>query len=304
MTGGLSTTPLVSIGFPLYRSKRFLDTVVENIEAITYPNVEILVSDRHLLDDALETLRRRYGADPRFRFLESTDQLNWVENFNLLLREARGKYAVLMFHDDSYASNYVGDLAAAMERQPDAALAFGRVEQVSLDGFLPTLPFTSPPVSPHGDWTIRDSLRMLTVWQLWFAFRGMVRLDVVRGAGLYIRQTYRNIRADIYWVFALSLRGRMLFVPSCSCVNRFYQSSTAADWRFDLRQSLDACRVLHSYCIDFARSWRDSVIAQVVVYPWCIVQAVLPRGAARRLVRAYEAWRERGTANGLPPPVF
>ena len=284
MAGELSTTPLVSIGFPLYRSKRFLDTVVENIEAITYPRVEILVSDRHLLDDALETLRRRYGSDARFRFLEGTDQLNWVENFNLLLRESRGKYAVLMFHDDSYSSTYVGELVNALEREPEASLAFGRVEQISLDGFLPTLPFTPPPVPPGAPWGIRDSLRVLTVWQLWFAFRGMVRLDLVQGAGLYIRQTHRSIRADIYWVFALSLRGVLLYVPSCSCVKRFHRSSTAADWKFDLRQSLDACRVLRSYCNDFARSTRDSKICQLVLYPWCIVQALLPRGAAKQLV--------------------
>jgi GT2 family glycosyltransferase len=292
----MSQTPLVTIGLPLYRSKRFLDTIVENIDAVTYPNVEVVVSDRHLLDDALEVIRRRYGGDPRFRFLEGTDQLTWVQNFNLLLREARGKYAVLMFHDDSYPANYVAELVQALEGEPDASLAFGRVEQISLDGFLPTLPFTPPPVHAGAAWSIRDSLKALTVWQLWFAFRGMVRLDVVQGSGLYIRPTYRNIRADIYWVFALSLRGRLLYVPSCSCVKRFHRSSTAADWTFDLRQSLNACRVLRSYCRTFARSRRDSMICQLVLYPWCIVQALLPRGAAKRLVNLYE--RSRGR---LPP---
>ena len=43
--------PLVSVGFPLYRSRRFLDNIVENLEAIDYPNLEMLVSDRHLHDD-------------------------------------------------------------------------------------------------------------------------------------------------------------------------------------------------------------------------------------------------------------
>src|SRR5262249_31136446 len=158
----------------------------------------------------------------------------------------RGKYAVLMFHDDSYPTNYVSDLVNALEREPEASLAFGRVEQLSVDGFLPTLPFTPPPVSSSRAWTVRDSIRVLTLWQLWFAFRGMVRLAVVHD-GLYIRETYRNIRADIYWVFALSFRGRLLYVPSCTCVKRFHRSSAGADWTFDMRQSLDACRVLRSY---------------------------------------------------------
>jgi GT2 family glycosyltransferase len=296
VTVPIDPRPLVSVGFPLYRSNRFLHTIVENIEAIGDENVEIVISDRHLADDAIDTLEARFGSDPRCRFLRGTDALNWVEHFNLLFREARGKYAVLMFHDDSYPANYVGDLARALEARPDAALAFGRVDQISLDGFLPTLPFTPPPFSAADAWSLTTSLRALTVWQLWFAFRGMVRRDLVVGSDLYIRQTYRNIRADIYWVFALSLLGPLIFVPSCHCVKRFYRSSTAADWRFDLRQSLNACRVLRSYLNDFAGSRRDALVGQLVLYPWCIVQALLPAGTARRLLNFYQARVKTGTA--------
>jgi glycosyltransferase involved in cell wall biosynthesis len=275
--------PLVSVGIPLYRSSRFLDVITANVEAIEYPNVEIIFSDRHMLDGAIAALRDRYGADARFRFLEGRDELDWVGNFNLLLKSARGRYFVWMAHDDSFSPNYVGDLVAALEENPDAVLAFGEVEQVSLDGFLPTFPFVPPPVSPAEPWTLASSLRVLTLWQLWIPFRGLFRRDVVEAAGLYVRPTHRNIRADMYWVFGLSLKGRLCFVPSCRCTKRFYKASTGADWRFDLRQSLDACRVLRSYLEDYARSRRDSLVGQAVVFAWCLVQGVLPSGFARRL---------------------
>jgi GT2 family glycosyltransferase len=274
--------PLVSVGIPLYRSSRFLDIVVANIEAIAYPNVEIIVSDRHMFDDALDRLRERYGEDARFRFLEGRDELDWVGNFNLLLRSAMGRYFVWMAHDDTFSSNYIDDLVAALEAHPDAVLAFGKVDQVSLDDFLPTFPFVPPPVSADGEWTLGSSLRVLTLWQLWIPFRGLFRRDVVEEAGLYVRPTYRNIRADMYWVFGLSLKGRLCFVPSCTCTKRFYRASTGADWRFDLRQSLDACRVLRSYLEDYARSRRDSLAGQAVVFAWCLVQGVLPTRLARR----------------------
>jgi len=293
-----AAAPLVSVGIPLYRSRRFLDNIIANIEAIEYGNVELLVSDRHLLDDTLETLRRRYRADGRFRFLAGTDGLSWVENFNLLLRESRGKYALWLPHDDSYPANYIGELVAALERTPDAVLAFGRVEQVSLDGFLPTRPFSPPPISAEAAWSLSASLRMLMLWQLWFAFRGMVRRDVVEKSDLYLRQTYRNVRADIYWVFALSLRGRLLFVPSCTCVKRFYRTSAGAEWRVGVRQSANACRVLRSYLNDYARSRREALLGQLAVFPWCLVQAILPRGTAWRLLALYErrATRSRAVA--------
>jgi glycosyltransferase involved in cell wall biosynthesis len=275
--------PLVSVGIPLYRSRPFLEIIIRNVEAIDYPNLEIIISDRHLLDDALESLKRRFGSDARFRFLEGRDRLDWVKNFNLLLREAKGKYFLWMAHDDSYPSNYVAELVRALEERPDVVLAFGRVKQTSVDGFLPTFPFSPPPISPDEEWSLGSSLRLLTLWQLWIAFRGVVRRDVVERSELYIRQTYRNIRADIYWLFGLSLTGRLHYVSSCHCTKRFHRTSAGANWRFGIRQSLNAFRVLRSYLTDLAPSRGQSLLGQVVVFLWCIAQGFLPATMARQL---------------------
>jgi glycosyltransferase involved in cell wall biosynthesis len=275
--------PLISVGIPLYRSLRFLDIIVTNIDAIEYENVEFIVSDRHLLDDTLALLKQKYAADHRFRFLSGTDQLNWVEHFNLILRHSTGKYSLWMGHDDSYPPNYIPDLVSALETHPDAVLAFGRVEQVSLDGFLPTFPFVPPPIDLREEWSIATSLRLLTLWQLWIAFRGVVRTEVIEESNLYIRQTYQNVRADIYWVFALGLKGRLYYVPSCYCTKRFHRSSGGAGWRIGIRQSLNAYRVLRSYLNDFAASPSESRKAKLVVWLWCMVQGFLPASLARNL---------------------
>ena len=294
--------PLVSVGIPLYRSRRFLETIIENIESIRYANIEIIISDRHSLDDTLDLLRARYGSDKRFRFFKERDALDWVGNFNLLLHQSRGRYFVCMAHDDSFPSVFIGELVSALEAHPDAVFAFGKVEQVSVDGFLPTFPSTPPPISGQDNWTFGCSLRLLTLWQLWIAYRGMVRRDVVERDGLYMRHSYRNIRADVYWVFALSLRGRLCYVPSCWYTKRFYKSSTGAGWRFGIYQSLDAFRVLRSYLNDYAQSRSDARLGQCVVFLWCTVQGFLPAAIARKLgVVARQAllarrWREIRTS--------
>jgi hypothetical protein len=196
-----------------------------------------------------------------------------------------------MPHDDCYPRGYVEPLVEALETTPAAVLAFGRVEQESLDGFLPTLPFTPPPIDPARPWSLGSALRMLTIWQLWFAFRGLVRRQVVVDHALSLRHTHGDVRADIYWVFALALLGPLLYVPSATCTKRFHRTSGGATWRFDSRQSLDAWRVLRSYLRDCASSRRDALIGQMVLLPWCLVQAVLPRGGARWLMAAY--WRKQ-----------
>jgi glycosyltransferase involved in cell wall biosynthesis len=295
--------PLVSVGVPLYRSRRFVENIVANLDAIEYENVEVIVSDRHRLDDTLEVLRDRYGTDRRFRFLAATDGLGWVENFNLLLRESRGKYALWFPHDDAYPAGYIGELVSALERRPDAVLAFGSVERRSLDGFLPTRPFSPPPVGDDAAWSLGVSLRMLTLWQMWCVCRGLIRRDAVERWNLYIRRTRGDVRADIYWAFGLSLRGRLLYVPSCSCTKRFYRASTGAQWRFGVREGVDACRVLRSYLTDHARSRRDRVLGQLVLFPWCMAHALLPRPVGRRLRDFYEwslagRWARADDASG------
>ena len=87
--------------FLSYRSLPFIGIIIANIEMIEYGNVEFIISDRHLLDHTLALLQQKYGNDKRFRFLSSTDQLNWAWHFNLILRHARGEYALWMAHDDS-----------------------------------------------------------------------------------------------------------------------------------------------------------------------------------------------------------
>ena len=79
---------------PLYRSMRYLDIITRNIEAIDYANVEIILSDRHGFDDALEKISARFPGDKRLRFIAATDQISWVENYNVLLKAALGEYFV------------------------------------------------------------------------------------------------------------------------------------------------------------------------------------------------------------------
>jgi len=84
-------------------------------------------------------------------------------------------------------------------------------------------------------------------------------------------------------VFALGLKGRLQYVPSCYCTKRFYRSSGGAGWRLGIWQSLDAWKVLRSYMNDLTVSSQEARKAKVVVWAWCLVQGFLPAGVARSL---------------------
>lgn len=241
--------PLVSVMVPLFRSKRFVAGIIANVEAIDYPNVEIILSDRHGEDDAVDVLARHYKTDSRVRVLVAHDRLNWVDHYNLLMRTASGKYVMWMPHDDSYPGEYVSRLVLALERDPDAVLAYGRLETIAVDGCPVPGPVRSElPVDPDDVWSVRVALRLLFFWNIWITFRGLMRREIVMQSRLFIRPTLDLVEADVYWAFALALKGRFCFVPECSCTKRFHSTSASAPWQHGrLRYLLNAVNVLRAY---------------------------------------------------------
>jgi GT2 family glycosyltransferase len=123
--------PRLSVAVPLYRSAPFVANVAANIRALGDLDAEVLVSDRHLEDEAAVEIRRLFARDDRVTVLEETDGLDWASHYNHLLQRARGEYFAWMPHDDLYAAGALGRLARGLDDEPAAVLAFGTVRYVT-----------------------------------------------------------------------------------------------------------------------------------------------------------------------------
>jgi len=265
--------PKVTVAVPLYRSARFLSIVTETLRSLDYPNLEFLISDRHQEDDAIERLRGTFSTDPRFRFLIARDQLDWVAHYNLLLAEASGHYFVWVSHDDSYSSDFVRKLVEALERNPDAILAYARVERISMSGERLTK------VKPK----IPDSGRRpgpLTAYRIALSggqqFHGVFRRKWLVERKLWIRPTIHNIAADMLWVFTLGLIGRTLYVEHCTYWKRYHELNTHKTWGSIMRPRYvwSFARVVRSYLDDYVPSvWRRLpaiCISYLACTLWCV----------------------------------
>jgi len=273
-----SECPLVSVAIPLFKSRRFLDCIIGNIEAIDYPNIEVIISDRHCADDAIELLADRFSDDLRIRCLKATDQLNWVEHYNFLLRVASGRYFLWMPHDDSYPPDYISQLVSYLETHPDAVLAYGRLEVAHLEDERP-IPWVLHPVQPLGQnepWSLRAALRLLLFWSVCVPpFRGVFRRESVVQSGLFIRSTYETVAADEYWVFGLGLKGRLGFVPSCHCTKRVSSTGTSAQWGpRRIRHITNGGRVLCSYIRDLVPRRREACYGIMMVFLWTTLRMI------------------------------
>jgi GT2 family glycosyltransferase len=231
----------VSVAFPLYRSAPFVDNICANIDRLTYPHIEIIISDRHGEDDAIGQLERRYGSDPRVRFLRQSDGVDWVAHYNDLLSVARGDYFCWMPHDDVFHAGYVDALAGALDERAAALLAFGVMDAVGVDTPVPVGPFVAPPIAAGERWSLRVALRLLLFWDLFRVTRGLCRRKELLRRRLFVPRTDRTVLADVCWAFAVAVEGPLVFVPDASCTKRYYASSASAGWPFDVREALSEC---------------------------------------------------------------
>ena len=278
--------PRVTVAIPLHRSAPFVDVVSANIDRIAGDDVEILVSDRTLCDDALEVLRDRHGHDPRISFLCGTDDPGWVNHYNALLRRAHGGYFMWMPHDDDFPADYVSRLGATLDAHADALLAFGGLRVIDVDGnpvevsYLPELPIALGRMS-RAD----EAIALLHRWNLGIAFRGLCRRDELLRRRLTIRHTRGDVDADAYWVLAVVCAGPVVFDPECSVNKRLVPGSGSADWPQQRKSALGQFQLIPLIARYLAAArvpLRRSTRILCFVTPWAVQRALVRTPIARR----------------------
>ncbi len=263
IAGAAPSAPRVTVGIPLHRSRPFVDVVSANIEALPGADVEILLSDRTGLDDALDVLAARHGADRRVATLRAHDRAGWVQHCNALLRRARGRYFCWMPHDDSFPAEWVPTLVRHLEAEPDLLMAFGRVEPLEIDGTPDNLEdYRHPaPGTGAGTWTVGDAVTALRRWRGGYAFRGLFRREPVVARGLFLPATRDGIDADVAWVFGMALLGRLRYVPEVACLKRYHAASAHRTWRRRVRHDLSLGWTLGCYAARYGGSPGATAVA-------------------------------------------
>ena len=245
------TNPLVTVGIPLYRSARFVDNVLASIAAMPAEGVEILVSDRHLADDALQRIADATRDDPRVRCMAARDEINWVEHINLLMREARGRYWRFLPHDDYAPPGSLEALVEVMEADSTLLVAYAatRAEELSGDPKPERDVREAHPDTSAGQ-VYGHALDLVGGGHFTGAFKGLIRLAPIRARGLFIRPNVDLIGSERLWLFALALVGRFRFVPESLYIKRYHPRSVHSSWQARTRHRLGALRIMREYLGD------------------------------------------------------
>ncbi len=278
--GAMGDAPLLSIGIPLYRAAAFYDTIVENIDSIDYPNVEILISDRHLADDTIDRLGDRYRGDRRVKTYRHDDEGAWWENWNFLLNTASGKYFRWLPQDDLLPRTGLDKLIERIEKEPEVILVYNRIDNIDSSGH----------VVASGGHDVRHAGKRRRRWRYWDALSvaaqfhhqaagvGIVRRDAMVAAGLSIRPAPSGL-SMLAFRYALARRGRFEMVKDVVGYYRWhadnYSHYTPRRWRdywgyFRVARSYDLPRLdrLTRLGQDIALLFATVVVAPTVRMLW------------------------------------
>ncbi len=114
-------TPLVTIAIPTYnRARNYLPQALACAVGQTSRNIEIIVSDNCSTDGTPQFMASQ--TDPRIRYYRQDKAMEPNDNFNFCLREARGRYFLLLLDDELVDCDFVATCLAAADGLKDVGL--------------------------------------------------------------------------------------------------------------------------------------------------------------------------------------
>ena len=198
-----SAPPRVSIGLPVFNGAACLAETLESLVGQTLRELELIISDNASTDATPEICRRFAEQDPRIRYFRQPVTVPVTDNFIFVLAQAKAPYFMWAAHDDLRDPDFVERLAAALDENDDAILAFGDVVEI-VDGMPRSLPLRFA----NGELSARARLRNAALLQLHNLY-GLWRTERLRA----IRWRHNDWWHDTPPMMAAAMLGEFVHVP-------------------------------------------------------------------------------------------
>ncbi len=109
-------SPLVSIIILNYNAGELLLNCVSSVFNSNYTNIEVIVVDNISTDNSHKDCKKQFG---QIRLIENKQNLGYCEGNNVGIRNAKGKFIVILNPDTKVESNWLDELFSAYEKFGD-----------------------------------------------------------------------------------------------------------------------------------------------------------------------------------------
>ena len=210
--GTKNELPLVSVGVFLYNEGKYVRESLQSLLAQDYPNFELIVSDNCSTDETSDICREVCAQDDRVKYERLDRNIGSVANSIRVLERATGEYFMWASGHDLWTPGYISSCVAALESNPDAAIAYGESDWIDKDGL---------PLDRHSGYY--DTRGMDPALRLFFAFWGNMHpiLGVIRTRCLRaIPKIHACAGTDQIVLAQLAFEGAFVHVPAAGWTRR------------------------------------------------------------------------------------
>ena len=135
--------PRVIVGMPVRNGARHLEQAIDSVRSQVFRDFGLFIADNGSTDATATIAKKAANVDRRIRYHRFDVTVDAAASFNRLLTFASGDYFIWMAHDDVWETGLLARLVDALDRSPDAALAFPGLDIVDDDlsrlGAVPAL---------------------------------------------------------------------------------------------------------------------------------------------------------------------
>jgi len=97
--------PFLSICIPSYNSVELISRSIQSIMKQSFNDFEIIISDDSTNEDVFDFYNSL--KDNRINYFKHKSIINATENWNFVLKKAKGRYKMLLHHDDYFRNNLI-----------------------------------------------------------------------------------------------------------------------------------------------------------------------------------------------------
>lgn len=249
MAAVVNNSPLVSVCIPAYKSQSFIGETIRSALRQTVDDIEIVVSNDggHPTPD-LES----FAGHAHVRLYASDERRGWVQNSNYVLSLARGKYFMILPHDDLLRPDYLESCLNILERDSGVFAAYSDI--VSDQGLMPATEVVGPI-------TQRISHVMRHLYN-GYSFRAVMPRRPKLWDDLRLQSNPpADFCVDTTWILQQACFGELRKVPRPLYWKRFHADNTHATWGCLSSSTLLAAWQRHCLQMgEIAKKWVDDPV--------------------------------------------
>ncbi|WP_380165802.1 glycosyltransferase family 2 protein [Jannaschia sp. R86511] len=256
----MTTTPLVTVGLPVYNGARFLRAAIDSLLAQDLTDFELLIADNGSTDDSVEIARAAAERDQRVVVHRSEQNRGAAWNYNRLVDLARGTYFKWAAHDDLVEPTFLSRCVEVLQERPEVVLAYTRAVDVDEQDDV-VREYELLPYAADGTPTQRARTVVLNPSPCFESF-GVMRTEQLRRT----RRIGAYTSSDRTLFLELALMGRFVEVPEVLFRHRQHPERSVTRYRDDRarnvwfdpswegRASAPRWRLLREYGVSIVRS--------------------------------------------------